>query len=296
MLSSREASFATYNILNPYHAVKWGEQAGLNEKGQALTSKDLKASTEAIDNENAWRAYSNWDQRCPEVSKNVQFADIVCLQEVSRETIETLQQLTKGYTLANIAYHASNRPIQHFGNAILYRAEKANLRKGFEIAHGDGDTRRFASCGIFEIQGQVVKVASVHLAGYNPKETDFEKKQKSKESGFNELQTYVNGLESNVEGIDGIVIGGDFNEDQSEKDFSMYRPGYLLSHDYQFDGNFDVTEPLKGRRIDWLFYKPMTSRETIRLTSTGLERIQKQASDHLMTGTIVEWKGSQTRV
>jgi endonuclease/exonuclease/phosphatase family metal-dependent hydrolase len=234
------------------------------------------------------RLYSNWDQRCPEVSKNVKFVDVVCLQEISRETIETLQKLTN-YQLATAVYRSSSKSIQEFGNAILYQSEKAHLTKSFEIMHGQAGSTRSAACGIFEIGGKLVKVASVHLAGYFPKETDLEKKQLSKKSGFEELQTYVKGLENEVENVDGIVIGGDLNEDQSEAKFDLYRPGFLENSGYKFDGNFEVTEPSKSRRIDWLCLKPLSSKNAIKLTSMGIEKIQKQASDHLMTGTIVEW-------
>ncbi|MGA8164980.1 MAG: endonuclease/exonuclease/phosphatase family protein [Waddliaceae bacterium] len=286
---STSASFASYNILNPFHAVKWKENAGLNEDGRLLSRDALRAST-AAQNEYAWNLYSNWDQRCPKISENIQFADVVCLQEVSRETIETLQNLTKGYKLAVVVYHSSRRVIQEFGNAILYQAEKASLKKSFEIRHVTDGSSRAAACGIFEICGKVIEVVSLHLAGYNSQEADRGKKQESKERGFTELQTYVKGLESNVvKGTDGIIIGGDLNEDQSEAEFDLYRVGYLESFGYQFDGSFAATEPSKNRRIDWLGYKPLTSREVFKLAPMGVERIQKQASDHLMTGTVVEW-------
>lgn len=308
MASSTSATFASYNILHPYYAVvgacKDAERAGLSgavrealktgieglsEKGLDSTPAELKA---ALKNGKEWMVYSNWDLRSPVVAKNVNLADVICLQEISKETIKTLQHITLGYELASEVYHSSEAPIKEYGNAILYKAEKVHLKKAFEIKHGDEGSSRSAACGLFEISGRIVEVASVHLKGYWPGQSDFEKKQQSKEAGYRELQTYVNGLEENVIGVDGIVVGGDFNEDPGEAEYDLYRPGFLLSSDYQYDQSLVVTEPSNGRRIDWVFYKPLDSRDVVTLSSMGLEKTQKQASDHLMTGTVVEWADS----
>lgn len=288
MEGSSYGSFATYNILNPYHAVKWAEKAGLNEKGHALSNAELKASTTAPD-ANAWKQYSNWDLRRDILTENIQFAHIICLQEVALETIQQLQELTKpkGYQLAIAAYHASSQPMQQFGNAILYRAQKVQLKETFEIVHGTGETARSAACGIFQIGGKVIAVASMHLAGYYEGEKDPAKKQASKQAGFNELKTYVETLEKRAEGADGIVISADYNEDLSEAPFDLYRRKFLTEKKYQFDGNESVTEPSKNRRLDDVCYKPLKG--TVQQTSMGLEGIQRRASDHLMTGTLIEF-------
>lgn len=290
MSNFTSASFATYNILHPYYAVQWAESAGLNEKGKTMLPEQLRELTKSQD-ANAYRLCSNWDERCPKIVRNIQKADVVCLQEVSRETLDNIQHSTS-YRLANSAYHSSRQSVGEFGNAILYRADKAHLEDVFEIVHryetSNGSASRSAAGAIFTIEGKIIKVASVHLSGYWSKEPDFEKKQKSKESGFKECQTYAEGLESHLENIDGIVIGGDFNEDQSEANFDLYRLDYLKEKGYQFDDSLAVTEPLKGRRIDWLGYKSLESRQ-IKLTAMQLESIQEPASDHLMTGTIVNW-------
>lgn len=279
-------SFATYNILHPYYAVKWAEKAGLNEAGQAQAANVLRASTTASE-PYTWKLYSNWDERCPKVARNIQLADIICLQEISRETLENLRYLTKR-EIAVSAYHSSSDPIQEYGNAILYRAKKASVVESFEIVHQAGEWTRSAACAIFKIDGRLIEVASIHLTGYFSRESDLEKKQKAKEGGYRELLTYVAGLEER-ENIDGIVIGGDFNEDQSEAGFDLYRPGYLEGKGYRFDGNFAVTEPFKERRIDWLCYKPLDGREAA-LMPLQLESHQEPASDHLMTGTVAHWE------
>lgn len=286
MESSSCGLFATYNTLHPFYAVKWAAQEGLNEKGKALSSEELKASTISQD-PNAWKQYSNWDLRCGIVAENIQYADIVCLQEVALDTIQKLRELTesKGYRLAIAAYHASSQPVQQFGNAILYNAEKAKLQKAFEIVHGTGEKSRSAACGIFQMNGKVIAVASMHLAGYFKEQTDLVKKQASKQAGFDELNTYVEALERNVEGVEGIVIGADYNEDLREEGVPLYRRGFLRDRGYRFDGNDAPTEG--GSRLDDVCYKPIKG--TVRLASMGLESIQKIGSDHLMTGIVAQF-------
>ncbi len=290
MISGTQASFATYNVLKPYYAVFWNEKPGLTEEGKALSLEELKASTKALD-EYAWKIYSNWDERCPTIAKNIQDADVVCLQEISKEIIENLQRLTKKYKLAIDVYHSSKRPVEEYGNAILYQAEKIKLKENFELEYISTPGTRRAACGVFEVGGKTVKVASVHLAGYYKGEKDLEKKLNAKKNGYEELQAYLKILESDVDSIDGIVIGGDFNESPSEKEYDLYRPGLLSNNGYFTDGNLSVTRPASGehgRHIDWLFYKPLNEK-TVSLSTMDLEKIQKQASDHLMIGTKVTW-------
>ena len=62
----------SYNILNPYHAVKWNTLEG-------LTSED---------------AQDNWElDRRTKVFKNLQDSqfDIACLQEISERTLQEFQ-------------------------------------------------------------------------------------------------------------------------------------------------------------------------------------------------------------
>jgi endonuclease/exonuclease/phosphatase family metal-dependent hydrolase len=284
MIASTSITLAGYNILNPYHAVKWGESAGLNDKAK-LSLDEAKKSTASTD-PNCWRQYSNWDQRCPFISKNIQLSSIVCLQEAS---IESLQQITPGYTLACSVFHSCDNPVQQHGNAIVFKDGQAKLLKAFEIKHSFGTWSRSAACAVFQVADKVLKVVSVHLSGYTPTEPDVLKKQKSKENGFNELKTYADAVEADLSGIDGIVICGDFNEDPTEAKAPLYRLGHLMERGYTFDGNLSVTEPAKSRRIDWLCFKQLDKKSSVNLVSMGLEVAAPAASDHLMTGTKIEW-------
>lgn len=287
MQNSTTVSVATYNILNPFFAVKWGEIPGLNEVGRAASKEALSEST-AVYESNAWTIYSNWDERCPSACSNIQLADIVCLQEISEETLQMVQNLTK-YQLAGAGYHYFPGGTK-YGNAILYKEEKVSLKEASEITYENLPAIRSAASGVFETNNKVFRVMSVHLSGYYPGESDLQKKQMAKKRGFDELQSFKKQVEETaIEGLEGIVIAGDFNESQDEEHAELYRPGFLMESGYRCDGSFNVTEPLKNRKIDWLFYKSLTHNEPT-LTSMGLERLQKPASDHLMTGTLIEWK------
>lgn len=277
-------SIATYNILDPFYAVYWAEPAGLNEEGLAASRETLRASAQTMDK--AWETYSNWNQRQETLAKNIQSADIVCLQEVSETTLADLQELTN-YQLAAVSYsHIPGLP--SFGNAILYNKEKVTLEEGSVLTCESPPAIRGAAVGIFKIGNKLIKVASLHLSGYYSKEPDLIKKQASKKRGFDELQNFKRQIESQVQGLDGIVIAGDFNESKDEEERELYRPGVLMEAGYLCDNCFSPTEPLKNRKIDWLFFKSLKGEEPA-MAPLGLEEL-KQASDHHMSGTGLEWR------
>jgi endonuclease/exonuclease/phosphatase family metal-dependent hydrolase len=291
--ASTSITFATYNILDPFLAVKWLEPEGLNSKGKESLD-DAKMSTMTID-PNSWKQYSNWAERCPIISKNIQLASIVCLQETSKESIKQLLQITPGYQLAISVFHSYNNQIQEYGNSIVFKDGEAKLIKAFELKHPFEMTYSFregsrsAACGIFQITDKVIKVVSVHLSGYNPTESDFKKKQKSKENGYTELATYVYEAEKDLTGIDGVVICGDFNEGAAEAKAPLYRLGYLQNRSYFSDNNPAITHPKTERRIDWLFFKHLDSKSVATIAPMGIEAMATRASDHLITGTKLEY-------
>lgn len=281
---------ATYNVLHPFYAVEWAEPTGLNSSAAGLSKEELRIL--AGDEEMGWKKYSNWEERCPHIAQNIQLADIVCLQEISKETLTNILAQTPGYQLASEAYHPSRSPSREFGNAILYRRDKVQLSGAFQIQQGTTHAGRTAAGAIFEMFGKKIKVASIHLTGYDPSEKRPKKKAGSKKRGFHQLQYYVEELERDVEGIDGIVIAGDLNEDPSEAPYAYYRQGYLIERGYLWDQRIAPTEPSTGRCIDWLFYKPILSKSPVKLIPKRFEGKQVQVSDHLMVGSAIEWKHS----
>ena len=285
-------SIGSYNILNPFHAVKWRVEEGLNDIGLSIPSEDLRDSTQS----DLWKTYSNWNTRVYDISENLQKTDIVCLQEITYETLNKLLDITEDYLLASEAYQSSSSGLSpysnFFGNALLYNARKIEFNDSFTVDYQSGNMTRRAACGVFNIGEKTIQVASVHLTGYNPLESTFEKKQASKKYGYKELQTYIEKIKQRIEesAMNALVIGGDFNEDPNEAKFDFYRPEYLKNRGYFNDGNLGPTEPSKQRKIDWIFAKPIT--ENFSLQTMNLEKKQKQASDHLMTGTVIEWQNS----
>lgn len=284
MSSLPEIRIGSFNILNPYHAVKWKTIGGLTKVAEKLDPKNLRASIETPD----WVIHSNWSERKEPVSENLSLSDIICLQEVATSTLADIQEQNIHLANAIICFHEATSEEGKHGTAILYNPSKAILLESHEITYED-EWYRKAACATFEIQGRIVRVVSVHLKGYNPLENDVEKKQKSKIPGFEELKVYLADAESNTEGVDDIIIAGDFNEDRSEENLPNYRPGYLEDNGYANDGNYSISEPLKERKIDWIYHKNLSKQHLVELTSLNLEDKQVPASDHLMIGTNIRW-------
>lgn len=287
MLASALLILATYNVLHPFYAVEWGERLGLNHFADGLSKEELRALTLEDD---SWKKYSNWEKRCPFIAQNIQKADVVCLQEVSRETLAAILTLLPGYELASEAYHPNFTPSREFGNAIVFKKDKINLHDAFQISQGNIHTGRAAACAIFEFLGKKIKVASIHLSGYDSEEPDLKIKEESREKGFRQLQHYVGLLEENLDGIDALVIAGDLNEDFPKEPTEYGRLEYLMRHGFCWDQHHVPTEAERDYRIDWLFYKSGASNVPFKLTPMQFEKEQWHASDHLMTGTAVAFE------
>ena len=278
--SMDSVTFATYNILNPYHAVKWADIEGLNEKGRLKSVRKLRASSSSS---NAWRVFSNWEERKKKLMANLALADITCIQEISRETIGSL--VPEGYAIAVAAYHRSDHKWREYGNAIVFRQHAVFPVDAFELRWIQDKSDRASACAVFLIGNYKVLVLSIHLTGYDPEENDSERKQEAKKRGFQELVSYVEQTRDFENEVDAIIIAGDLNEDPREEKHSLYRAGYLLENGFYYDGSLVATEPSKKRKIDWLFYKPLNKELPLTLEPLNLERKQIQASDHLMSGS-----------
>lgn len=283
-------SVATYNILNPYHAVKWQTIEGLTSDATLLPKEKLNSAAKSLE----WMRYSNWEERKMHVSENLLLASIVCLQEVATGTLSDLSELNSHYETAIHVNHQASTPFSKHGTAIIYDPMEVDLIEAHEIKYvSDKKRERFAASATFNVAGKIIRVVSVHLKGYDSTEKDKTQRELSKNAGYKELLTYLADAEKDTDGIDGIIIAGDFNEDPSpeEKSSPLYRAGLLEKKGFFCDKNMTATEPATGRRIDWIYYKPLnTPKPFTLLTPMDLENKQKVGSDHLMTGTAIEWK------
>ncbi len=305
---STTVSIGSFNILNEYHAVKWGDDSGLNEVGKQESSTVRKQALK----EGNWKIYSNWETRLPLIVDNIRQVSIACLQEVNQDRLNDILQALKGedgqatYMLAAQAISkdkkdpSSDDPGKFFGNAILYQSSDVKCLSSTHYPRELSiDSGRGSAVADLEVSGRVIRVASCHLAGYWPGNPNFEKKEESKKQGFEQVKALHQFMESDeLNGISAIVIAGDFNEDPSESASSLYRVAELKQQGYFSDGNSFMTEPPSvrrpdsDRRIDYIMVKSLDQGLVV-ANNMHLEEQQldvanlamAQASDHLMTGT-----------
>ena len=258
---------ATYNILNPYHAVKWDTCEGLTDDGA-----------------------DNWElSRRDKIINNLNLIDfdVCCLQEISDRTYP---ELSKYFTFSGFAKHWTKDQGGAHGTAVIYRPERIQVIRSMHYQTPGPHWRCASTCDIKEYKtGKVIRVVSVHLKGYNPYEEELSVKREQQQTGDQELDFYLNEIEQDLSGIDGIVIMGDFNEDHPEMiargDHS--RQGVLIKRGFTWDRMEDVTESRTGRKIDWIFYKDVNS------SASSLEHCEvnqdRSASDHAITASIIKW-------
>jgi endonuclease/exonuclease/phosphatase family metal-dependent hydrolase len=257
----------SYNILNPYHAVKWNTLEGLVDSTQE----------------------DNWTLgRREQIFKNLQDAqfDLACIQEVSART---LPEFKKVFTVAGYFPHMSyDEPESEHGTAVLYNNDSVSLLQCRELI-SPTIKQRSATLADFKILNtqRVIRVISVHLKGYNPYEEDLKTKRKSQEVGDQELHYYIQDIQKDLDQVDAIMIAGDFNEDTDEMNArgDLSRQGILMQMGFVWDQQLDITESRSGRKIDWIFYKDLKVNQAGRLSSVKhVTPIQNRAaSDHAIT-------------
>ena len=264
----------SYNILNPYHAVKWTTDEGLDEQGE-----------------------DNWETgRRSAIIKNIQEAqlDICALQELSDRTIDEIK-----IPISNEQYMQHSSLWKHFteeeegahGVAVFYNPQRFSLVAEQGIKSSDPKFRYAACVDLKDLtNGFIYRVVSVHIKGYDPYEQDLDRKTESQKRGDQELSEYLMECSKNSEHLDGIFILGDFNEDAQEMERRGLdsRQGQLIKAQFSWTGVAYPTETRSQRQIDWIFYKDLHD---------GMHKVRfiepKQdlsASDHALT--IVEHQSS----
>lgn len=269
---------ASYNVLNPYHALRWKTVEGLEETQDG--------------------PISNWDKREPIIIKTLQDADITvaCLQEVSPSTLSQLEtNLKSTYQIADSCMAPSNDdPASTFGVAILYNRVKVDLiaKKSFYIPVGE-ELRGLVIADFYDkSSGQRFRVASVHLKGYYPEEPNALKKQSAKQDGLKQLKEIYSHIEDvskelDLYTIDHFIIAGDFNEDIREMSFPDCRLKYLIDKGFGWDEDTSASEIRSGRKIDWIFHKSANSTKKVFLKPLDTHHFIA-ASDHRLIATTIE--------
>lgn len=262
----------TYNILNPFHAVKWRTAEGLNEAGD-----------------------DNWDQgRAQTILDNLRHAslDLCALQEVSARTYPLLAEasLDQGSCgLSLLHTHATREPEGAHGVAVLYQRARFELIRDVGLKTREEEHRSASCVDLREREsGRVYRVISVHLKGYNPYELDLEHKREAQKRGDHELKSYLGDALAELDGVDGVFVLGDFNEDAPEMEARgiTSRQGQLIQAGFTWSGVIEPTEVKTERQIDWIFYRDLRATEAPTLTRLDVAR-DTSGSDHSLTGVRV---------
>lgn len=267
--SKQHQSFliGSYNILNPYHAVKWNTDEGLNEQGD-----------------------DNWEEgRRSSIIKNIQDAqlDICALQELSDRTVDELKipiADDKFMQRSSLWKHFTEEPEGAHGVAVFFNPDRFALVAERGIKSSDPKFRYAACVDLKDLSnGFVYRVVSVHIKGYDPYEKDLALKSESQKRGDQELSEYIADCTHSHEQLDGIFIMGDFNEDAEEMERRglLSRQGQLIQAKFTWTGVTCPTETRSQRQIDWIFYKDLHE---------GIHKIKFikcdqdfRASDHALT-------------
>ena len=172
----------SYNILNPYHAVKWNTDEGLNTDGQ-----------------------DNWEEgRKTAVTSNIANLklDICALQEVSDRTIDDLKSSFTGnhkMLMSTLWKHYTDEPEGAHGVSVLYNPERFKVVNDQGFKTNQTQYRYAAAVDLQDlISGFTYRIVSVHLKGYDPYQTDLNLKTESQKRGDLELSEYIHHLSNNV--------------------------------------------------------------------------------------------------
>ena len=278
--NSTSINIGTYNILNPFHAVKWQTAEGLNEQQG-----------------------DNWDEwRRDAILDNLRQAplDICALQEVSARTHPELARAVLGGHSAQITQlytHFTKEEAGAHGVCVLYREERFELISDRALRTPQDDHRCATYVELRDREsGLHYRVISAHLKGYNPYEETVEVKRGEQTRGDQEQLSYLAQLdaataleEAETSTSGGVFFLGDFNEDAAEMQArgASSRQGQLASRGFIWSGVHAPTETRSGRQIDWVFYQSGHEQRQARLTPLAHPQ-NLAASDHALTSVRLE--------
>lgn len=262
----------------------------------------LHATTIRIATYNIWNpifeekysGQNTWDNRLLHILDNIlsSQSDVICLEEVGKSAYLDLMQnpdINNNFMSFYLS-HASSKSDQKEGRdglAFFYKPEKVTLIKLVQSLDGSRPTHRrdlYVDLKLNELRDIPVhfRIACTHLDS-----------EKNLAIGNTQLSALVEDvLKSSVEeGLDFLVVCGDFNEGENE----LTRPRYEIMHNAGFftDGSIEATRPEaldvrhKGH-VDWIYFKKTSDLNfnLIPLIPIGDEK----GSDHKLTMTDIEIK------
>lgn len=257
----------TYNILNPFHAVKWVTKEGLTSSGG--------------DNWDEWRSRAV----CNNIEQN--HLDICALQELSERTKTEIEVKTASgimMQMSELYLHFTEDEGGAHGVAVLYNPERFKLLNDLGLKTSQ-ESYRYAAMVDLEDQhtGSIYRVISVHLKGYNPYQKDVVIKAEEQRRGDEELQEYLTLAMTHSENLDGIFVLGDYNEDAKEMERRGVesRQGRLMLEGFKWTGVPEITETRSERQIDWIFYRDQHE-DLYKIKSVRATQ-HLGASDHALT-------------
>lgn len=284
--------FATYNILNDHHAIKYKTPPGFVE----------------VQGKKGIEIRGNWNDRKNLILQEILYShcDVICLQEVSWEASSFFQDNFKNtqYKIAGYSQHAAydcKAPSSH-GNMIIYNHLKLTLIKNriyFSLKNkfqNDGDGRKvsLARGEITSIFSYVplnvtFSVSNTHLKGYDRFNARPEQEDEESLPGFEQLVEIVNEIEAPDNVADFFVLAGDLNEGFEKLESKFSRIRYLEEKKYITDGNKDPSEPLTNTKIDHIYFKKMNIEiQKFTLVPIKVSNNSQAGSDHCLIATKLE--------
>lgn len=235
----------SFNILNGVHAVKWS-----TTEGYEIVNGEKRSNWESGRRERVYECIQKAD------------CDVICLQEVCRKTWLELQ--THGFTVSKLAISANlqgkQEPDYCDGPCILYKPDRVELVED-EVKQTTLDHRYYSSILVRHRQnGQLFRILSVHLKGYNPFESNTVARRQSKVMGYVELMEIVASTLALPQRGETVIVAGDMNEDENESTHyqdGLSRHEFLKRHGFIHDSadqkSLPPTEFRTGRTIDWIY-------------------------------------------
>lgn len=262
----------------------------------AKTSLKIRVGTYNLLNpvfEEKYHGKNTWDERLPFIVENVLFSncDILCFEEMGQKNYDELvndSQIKSKYKTIYLSHSKSSEkhPEGRDGLALFYDPIKLNLVE-FEPSKRDKrPTHRNDFTADFSVNLESKEKITFRLSCTHLDSSD------EIELGKKQLESLLQDdlLQDNQKHLDFIVVLGDFNEGEAEKE----RPRYNLMTKYGFltDGSTVSTRTEdkfarhKGH-VDWIFVKNL-SKLKIQLKAVPPLGNEK-ASDHKLTMTDINF-------